>query len=238
MAALRIRWGTVSNGRVSNASRLPWTNRPPAVINPPGGTAVAGQALPAAHSTPPRGDATLHASSSSSLVSFPVRRESAPHLERYTYAGTQGVCIRNRPRPRSTPGCHRRLRGATLLRLSSGRTSFTTELVGFYRAAGATWTRQSLLLAWCSPSWQSYVEQVTGRPAPLLNKPCSRKGCTTNRFLHRWLSLFAMPVELPLEGSDPPGSRRHSLWNVFPRSSNTVHPTTLRGHCCQGLPWS
>ena len=79
-----IRWGTVSNGRVSNASRLPWTSGPPAVINPPGGTAVAGQGLPAAHSTSLRGDATHHAGSSSSLVSLPVRRESAPHLERYT----------------------------------------------------------------------------------------------------------------------------------------------------------
>ena len=99
-------------------------------------------------------------------------------------------------------------------------------------------TRQNLLLAWCSPSWQSYVEQVTGRPAPLLNRPCSRQGCAANRFLHRWLSLFATPVELQQEGSDPPGSRRHSVWNVFPISSNTVHPTTLRGHCGQGMPWS
>ena len=79
-----LRWGTVSDGRVSIASRLPWTSTPPAVTKPPGGAAVAGRGLPTAHSSSPRDDATHHASSSSSLAFLPVRRESVPHLERYT----------------------------------------------------------------------------------------------------------------------------------------------------------
>ena len=179
-----VRWGTVSNGRVSNASRLPWTNGPPAVINPPGGTAVAGQGLPAAHSTSPRGDATHHASSSSSLVSLPVKRGSAPHPERYTRGHRESAFAIARDPANS------RLPSTT-----SKRYAIPPQLwqdVGHDRTCGILscsrrnlGTRQNLLLAWCSPSWRSYVEQVTGRPAPSLNKPCSRQGCTTNRFLHR-----------------------------------------------------
>ena len=79
-----IRWGTVSNGRISNASRLPWTALTPAVTTSTGGIAVASQSQHAVHSSPPQGDATLQPSSSSSLASLPVRREAAPPLERYT----------------------------------------------------------------------------------------------------------------------------------------------------------
>ena len=80
-----IRWGTVSDGRVSNASRLPWPRMPPAAINPPGGgAAAADRGLLTVHDASPRDDATHRPSSSSSLASLLVRRESAPHLERFT----------------------------------------------------------------------------------------------------------------------------------------------------------
>ena len=79
-----IRWGTVSNGRISNASRLPWTALTAAVTTSTEGVAVASQSPPAAHSSSPRGNATLQPSSSSSLASLPFRRYAAPPLERYT----------------------------------------------------------------------------------------------------------------------------------------------------------
>ena len=57
---------------------------PPAANNPPGGAAAADRGLLTVHDASPQDDATHQPSSSSSLASLPVRRESAPHLERYT----------------------------------------------------------------------------------------------------------------------------------------------------------
>ena len=52
-----IRWGTVSNGRISNASRLPWTALTPAVTTSTGDVAVASLSP---QSTAPLLRATLH----------------------------------------------------------------------------------------------------------------------------------------------------------------------------------
>ena len=133
-----IRWGTVSDGRVSNASLLPGPRRPPAASSPPGGAAASDRGPLTAHDVSPRDAATLQPSSSSSLASL------APHETRIgtpfgkVYSRSPGVCIRYCSRPRSAPGGHRRPRNASLLCLCPGRTSSTTEPVGFYRTAGAT----------------------------------------------------------------------------------------------------
>ena len=79
-----IRWGAVSNGRITNASRLPWTASTAAETSPTAVGAVAAQSPPAAQCPFPRGNATPRPSSGSSPASLPFRRDAAPPLERYT----------------------------------------------------------------------------------------------------------------------------------------------------------
>ena len=133
-----IRWGTASNGCISNASRLPQSVWPPSAINSPDESNVSQGPPAAAHRASPCREATQPASSSSSLVSLPVRRASAPHLERYTRGHRESAFAIARD-PALLQAAIDDLESLRyVLRVSSGRTSVTTELLGFYRSAGAT----------------------------------------------------------------------------------------------------
>ena len=234
-----IRWGTVSNGSVSNASRLPRTNGPPAVINPPGGTAVAGQGLPAAHSTSPRGDATQHASSSSSPVSPPVRCESAPHLERYTRGHRESAfaIARDPAQLQAAIDDLEALRYSASALALAGRRSLQNLWGSIVQqaqfgdpakpTAGMEFAVVAVLRRAGYRSASSVAEQAV-LTARLHNQPVPASVAIALRDARRAAT----------RGLGPPMQSPPSLWIVFPRSSNTVHPTTLRGHCGQGLPWS
>ena len=186
-----IRWGTVSNGRISNSSRLPWT----ILKHLQSAAPQEGQQLlrmTCLQFTAILHEASLHlqTSSGSTLVSLPVRREAAPHLERYA-------------------------RGHTTLHSQSPATPFTSVLLAGrpFRAglcapilgsslcahssrplcahSGHASARPSLGRSMCAHSGQASVRPVwaasvrslwAGLDAPILGKsPCAQFGYAFGR---------------------------------------------------------
>ena len=124
---------------------------PPAANNAPGGAAAADRGLLTVHDATPRDDATHQPSSSSSLASLPVRRESDP-----IWKGIHEVTGILHSQSLATP-FNSRLPSTTSKRYATP--PLLWQDVGHDRTCGILscsrrdWeTRRNLRLAWCSPS--------------------------------------------------------------------------------------
>ena len=158
-----IRRGTVSNGRFSNSSWLPWTTLRPAVGSPSGGTAAAARDLLAVHSNPPRGVATLHQLELLAGLSLRETRGSTPFGKVCARTHDTAFAIARDPVHLRAPAGRALVPGKPLC-AHSGQASVRPLWACF----GAPFLGTSLCAhsgqASCAPSLGSLCALIAGRP--------------------------------------------------------------------------